>query len=454
MRNAFLIVLLAAIGCGAPNAPQESQSRERLVRVETTTPGVETLPLRVELTATVEPLYRVDVCARVMGTVAEFIPPNLDIGHRVAAGKPLLRVEVPELKAQREQRAAAVSFAESQVEQATEAERVAGREVTEAELQAKRFAADVKFRTLETERVTKLAERGSIQPERVEEAVRQLEVAKAALAAGDAAVETKKAKLAATRADLRTAKTRVTVATADLNTTVELIALATVTAPPAPADRTAPGEGEPFQYVVTRRLADRGTTVKDAAQPLLTLMHTDTVRVLIDIPERDVSALETAVREWKATTAQGDQVVLRVPALRENQTKGEFRGRVTRTAGVLDPTTRTMRAEVEFENPRGELRPGMYGTVVLTLGSRPNAITLPSSAFVRREGRTEVLVLDNVSGNPPRGAVRVVPVETGLDDGKRVQVTAGLTGKERVIVRGNTPVGAGDTVVSVEWTGR
>jgi RND family efflux transporter MFP subunit len=452
MRASRLLILLAVAGCGAP--PASSPPRERLPRVETTTPSVESLPIRVELTATVEPLQRVDVCARVPGVVAEFYPAELDIGQRVSAGAPLLRLDVPELLAQREQRAAALEQARNQVEQAKEAQRVAEREVTEAELQLRRHAADVKFRRLETKRVTDLAAKGATQPERVEEAERQLEAAEAAYEAAGAAVETRKAKLAGVKADFRTAESKVGVAAAELKATDEMIAFATVKAPAAPAGwRDGGSNSPPFQFVVSRRLVDRGATVKDAAQPLLTLVHVDTVRVLVDIPERDVPALEALMKEAKPASSP-DQVVLKVASLRESPSRGEFRGRIARTAGVLDPATRSMRAEVEFDNRGGELRPGMYGTVSMTLATRTGALMLPSSAFVRREGRTEVLVVDPAPSDPARGAVRVVPVEVGYDDGKRVQVTAGLTGKERVMVRGNTPVGTGDPVIPVEARAR
>jgi RND family efflux transporter MFP subunit len=449
MRSACLFLVLVGIaGCeGAPTASKPT--RERLARVEITRPTLETLSIQTELTATVEPLYKVDVCARVNGVVAEFIPANLDIGHRVTAGAPILRLDVPELEAQREHRLATLSQAKNQVAQATEAERVAEREAAEAEPHLKRFIAEARFRRLETKRVTELAAKGATQPERVEEAERQLEAAEAACEAARAAVETKKAKQSAAKADLRTAESRVAVAAADLKTTEEMISLATVKAPPAGVTSLIPGI-VPFQYVVTRRMVDRGATVKDAAQPLLTLMHVDTVRVLVDIPERDVPLLEAVSRDAKTASPLSEQVTLRVPALRESATRGEYRGWISRTSKVLDPITRSMRTEVEFDNRGGELRPGMYGAVTLTLGTRPNAMMLPSSAFVRRDGRTEVLVVDPASGNPSRGVIRAVPVEVGYDDGKRVQVTAGLTGTERVVVRGNTPVSTGETVIPVD----
>ena len=42
-----------------------------------------------------------------------------------------------------------------------------------------------------------------------------------------------------------------------------------------------------------------------------------------------------------------------------------FQGTVTRTAGAIDPTSRTMRAEVQVPNPDGLLLAGSYATVLL-----------------------------------------------------------------------------------------
>jgi len=47
-------------------------------------------------------------------------------------------------------------------------------------------------------------------------------------------------------------------------------------------------------------------------------------------------------------------------------------GAVTRIAIALDPTTRTMRVEIDLPNPLERLLPGMYAQV--TLGSEPRQL--------------------------------------------------------------------------------
>src|SRR5206468_2809424 len=96
---------------------------------------------------------------------------------------------------------------------------------------------------------------------------------------------------------------------------------------------------------------------------------------------------------------KGDPVELRLPALGTQS----FGGHITRIASVLDPATRTMRAEVHLNNRNGVLRPGMYGTALVTLDQRDSALTVPSTALVRRGNRVEVFYVADPSGDPPRG---------------------------------------------------
>ena len=68
---------------------------------------------------------------------------------------------------------------------------------------------------------------------------------------------------------------------------------------------------------------------------------------------------------------------------------------------------------------------------------------------MRRGDKVEVFYVEDPSGDPPRGVAQRVEVEVGLDDGKRVEVRSGLSGKELVIAKGNGVVREGDPVVAV-----
>jgi len=55
--------------------------------------------------------------------------------------------------------------------------------------------------------------------------------------------------------------------------------------------------------------------------------------------------------------------------LKVDSIKGStFIGKIKRTTGELDKRTRTLRVEAEVKDEKSQLRPGMYGTIVVTTG--------------------------------------------------------------------------------------
>lgn len=427
--------LLATVGCASPEAKSRPDSAGRLPRLETVRPTrTPVVPVQIELAATIEPLERAELCARLPGVVDRFTPPDLDIGHRVRAGQELLQLAVPDLRADLKNKEALLDQAHKQKVQAVQAQVVAGKELEEAREHEKRYQAEYLFRRDQHQRTLQLVERAALQPERAQETLSQVHAAEAAWRAAKAQIETKEARLQSAAADLEVAESRIRVAEAEVERLTTLVGYATVRAP--------------FDGVVTKRWVDRGAMVKDAGAPLLTVMHTDTVRMVLDIPERHVPLVRAAKCPGEAVEYQ-DTLVLRIPSLRESVPSGEFRGRISRIATALDPVTRTMRAEGLLHNAAGHLRPGMYGTAFVLLDERYDVMTIPATALVRRGGKTEVFYVADVTGDPPRGVVRRAEVELGMDDGRRVEVRRGLTGNEHVIAKGNGVIREGETVLTV-----
>src|SRR5262245_50965345 len=136
-RLLFVVALLAVAGagCGAGlGKPARARAaRDRLPRVEVVQPQRMTLLRRVELAATVEALQRVDLAARVPGTVQ--IAKDVDIGRWVKRGEVLVRLDVPDLRADKKHKEALLEQARRQVDQAGEARTVARQEVEEARQQ-------------------------------------------------------------------------------------------------------------------------------------------------------------------------------------------------------------------------------------------------------------------------------------------------------------------------------
>jgi HlyD family secretion protein len=442
--HAFAVVLSVVVsGCGMKESKPRLSEAERLPRVEVVTPLRTNLERRIEISATIEPMEKADLCARVPGVV-EYLPEDVDIGRVVKGprdglpGEKLVGLAVPDLEAQKKHKDALLEQARKQVVQTEEARAVGEREVAEAEKQEKRFAAEKNFARFQHERMTELVRTKAVQPERAQETEKQLEAATAGWEAAKAQIETRRAKLRSLDADIDTAKAKVQVAEAEVHNLAVLVSYATITAP--------------LDGIVTKRWVDRGATIKDAGAPLLTVMRIDTVRVLLDIPERDVPLVD-ALESRPNPDRIGDPVTLRVSALSGIVPGGEFTGRIQRMAQALDPNTRTMRAEVHLSNPSGHLRPGMFGRATILPEKRYDVLTLPATALQRRSGQAEVYYPAGVNGDPPRGIVQRAEVELGLDDGQTVEIKlglqSGLTGDELILAKGNGVVRVGDEVLAV-----
>jgi RND family efflux transporter MFP subunit len=401
----------------------------RLPRLQTSLPKQTALDIVSELTATIEAHEKTDLCAQVRGVV-QAIPPEIDIGRVIKKDDPLITLDIPDLVADRDHKVALKEQAEKAREQAEHNRTVAQKEVIEAQAQVQRYQADLQFRELAHKRLVELSKRETVQPQLTEESRMQFDAAGSALTAAQAQIETKKARLSAAEGEIEVAKAKVKAAHADVARASALVDFATIKAP--------------FDGVITKRWVDSGATVKDPGVPLLTVMRTGVVRVILDVPERDVPYLH-ADPDGKAAVPS-NPLKLRVPALQD----AVFDGRITLLAGALDPATRTMRTEVHLDNKAGLLRPQMTGTARLTLARRDKVLTVPSSALVRSGDLTLVYYIADPQGDPPRGVVRQATVELGLDDGVRVEIRAGLTGNEQIVTKGAGVVRVGETAIAAE----
>jgi len=120
-------------------------------------------------------------------------------------------------------------------------------------------------------------------------------------------------------------------------------------------------------------------------------------------------------------------------------------------ARALDPVTRTMRAEVELDNPKGYLRPGMYGTAFVLMEKRYDVLCVPKTALIRHgDGRVEVYVVADPTGDPTIGKLKRVEIELGIDNEQVAEVRGNkLTGQELVVKRGNGVLREDDRVIAV-----
>jgi membrane fusion protein, multidrug efflux system len=104
-------------------------------------------------------------------------------------------------------------------------------------------------------------------------------------------------------------------------------------------------------------------------------------------------------------------------------------GTILRLSPSVNPQTHTFRVEVDVQNSRNLLRPGMFVETAIIIERRADVPVAPRDAIAQRAGRSVVFVIDG-----QRAVQR--PVSLGLGDDTRVEVRDGVKAGERIVVRG------------------
>jgi RND family efflux transporter MFP subunit len=171
----------------------------------------------------------------------------------------------------------------------------------------------------------------------------------------------------------------------------------------------------PFTGIITSRNIDIGTLVNagsSATNQLFTIAQTDRLRIFVNIPQSFVPFIKIGT-EAKIIVQEiaGKPIV----------------GKVTRTAGALNPDTRTLLVQVEFNNPTHVYLPGMYSKVKFVVKRTNRPIQIPANTLVIRTEGTEVITVT------PQHTIALKPITISKDNGATVELSDGLTGDELLV---------------------
>ncbi len=187
----------------------------------------------------------------------------------------------------------------------------------------------------------------------------------------------------------------------------------------------------PFAGYIAERNLDTGSYISSAtaststmSRGIMSLHDIDTVRVLIEVVERDIPLVKIGQPAELRAEAYPDQI---------------FQGTVTRIVQALNRATRTMTVEVDLPNKDLRLKGGMFARVEVMVGTHDQALQIPVDAVSRLEDTQYVYVVEE-------GKARRVDIEIGVRQGNRIEITKGLTGNEEVIVSGKDLVHEGTPV--------
>jgi RND family efflux transporter MFP subunit len=324
-----------------------------------------------------KPFQDVDVHAKVAGYIKKIY---VDVGSRVTEGQTLAVLEVPELAAQLAGADAAVRRSRQEISRAQgDVERAkSAHAAVHAMCQRLQQAAEQKAGLVAQQEVDNAREKDL-------EGEAQVSSAEAALSGAQQASEVAEA----------TAKQY-----AALSQYTRIVA--------------------PFAGVVTVRYADTGSLIaagtasSTQSTPVVRIAQISVLRLVLPIPESIAGEIRL-----------NDPVKVHVQAL-----NADYVGKVSRFADSLDSQTRTMEAEIDFQNADGRLLPGMYVQAIVAPPNNRDMLTVPLEAVELGADASEgsVLVVN------AKNILEERKVQLGLQGSMRVEVRGGLTEGERVVV--------------------
>jgi membrane fusion protein, multidrug efflux system len=416
-----VLLLVAAVGLWACSNEKSGQAQAKgaagreVVPVTIDTAVSKPVPVQIRAIGTVQAYASVTLKSQLDGEVARI---HFSEGQEVKKGDLLFTLDQRPLEATLRQIEANLARDTAQLEQteAVVAQTMAAEKQAEANLVRDR--AQLENALSQARRYKGLIDEGAISKELYD----QVRTNAAAL---EATIEADKAAVTSTRASIRAAQATVENIKAVIKADQAMVENARVqlsyTTIRAPMDaRTG------------NLLVRVGSAVKardDTAQ-MLVLNQIQPIYVSFSIPEQ-------YLRDIKKFLAAG---TLRVLASPRGQDDSPASGELSFVNNTVDPGTGMIQLKATFPNREGNLWPGQFVNVVLTLTTQPDTVVIPSQAIQTGQQGQYVYVLR------PDSTVESRPVTVGRKIGGETVIEKGVAPGDKVVTDGQLRLVSGTRV--------
>lgn len=170
----------------------------------------------------------------------------------------------------------------------------------------------------------------------------------------------------------------------------------------------------PMDGIVDRSHIEVGSFL-GVGDPVAKLLQIHQLKIQVGIPESDVPSVRRIKQFGMAIDALGGK---------------SYTGQYHYLQKTSDNLARLYNLEIRLDNPDLEILPDMFVRVDIVKNRDARGLGVPMYALVTRNNQTGVFVED-------QGRVRFAPVETGFQDGWKIQVVSGISAGEQVVVVGH-----------------
>ena len=192
----------------------------------------------------------------------------------------------------------------------------------------------------------------------------------------------------------------------------------------------------PFDGVITSRNIDLGSLVSPGTLAtvnsstttpsggLFGIARVDTLKILINVPQTDFRAI-------------GQDTLAKI-TIREFPGQ-VFSGKIARSSGALDASSRTLPVEIHLDNKDHKILPGMFAQVSIAVADQKDILRVPAGVLIFGAEGTSVFVVDE------QNKIHLKKVTLGRDFGTELEAS-GVGPKDRLIMNPSDDLRDGQTV--------
>src|SRR6201996_4001959 len=184
----------------------------------------------------------------------------------------------------------------------------------------------------------------------------------------------------------------------------------------------------PFDGIVTARDTDVGALINaggGSGPAMFVVSDITKLRVYVNVPQSYVPSIKI-----------GAKAVMTVPEY-PNRT---FEATVEASAQAVDVSSGTTRMQLGLENSNGELMPGGYSNVRLSLQRDNVPLSIPASALIFNQNGLRVATVSSDD------KIQFKKVTIARDLGRTIELASGITPEDRIVVTPPDGIADGDQV--------